>query len=293
MAGAPPRETRAAAELLDRAQVPGDGVLFTHSAFRRLGAQGFRAEAFIEGLLNYMRAGTLVMPTMSWRVVTPANPWFDELETPSHVGVLAERFRLDYATHRSLHPTHSVAAFGPLAQHLTLTHHCEDTPCGLTSPYGKARQTEAHIVLLGIGLERCTAIHHAEEMIAPDVYLSPPELAETYCRDLLLPRARRHRSPSAAAPAPPAQSRFSAVYRAVGEKRAAAPRQARRNAMDRRLPAGSAGRGVRRAGAKSPCRHRAAWRAGHPLSQAMSRDSLLAGGGPLVVGDAVAAIICV
>lgn len=178
------RETRAVTEMLDRAGVPCDGVLFVHSAFRRLGARGFRAEAFIEALLDYIDAGTLVMPTMSWRVVTPANPWFDELGTPSHVGILAERFRLDYATHRSLHPTHSVAAFGPAAGDLTSTHHLEDTPCGLTSPYGKARHREAHVLLLGIGLERCTAIHHAEEMVAPGVYLSPPELAEAYeCRD--------------------------------------------------------------------------------------------------------------
>jgi aminoglycoside 3-N-acetyltransferase len=180
---APTRETRAVAELLDRAGVPGDGVLFVHSAFRRLGAQGFRAEAFIEGLLDYMDAGTLVMPTMTWRVVTPASPFFDEVATPSHVGVLAERFRLDYATNRSLHPTHSVAAYGRQAVHLTATHHLDDTPCAPTSPYGKARETDAHIVLLGVGLERCTAIHHAEEMVAPEVYLAPPEEAELYrCR---------------------------------------------------------------------------------------------------------------
>ena len=183
MRAAPTRESRAAAELLDRAGVPGDGVLFVHSAFRRLGAQGFRAEAFIEGLLDYMRAGTLVMPTMTWRVVTPANPLFDELGTPSHVGILAELFRLSYASHRSLHPTHSVAAYGRLAGHLTATHHVDDTPCALTSPYGKARQMDAHVVLLGIGLERCTAIHHGEEIVAPEVYLAPPEQAELYrCR---------------------------------------------------------------------------------------------------------------
>ena len=183
MTATPTRETRAAAELLDRAGVPGDGVLFVHSAFRQLGAQGFRAEAFIEGLLDYMGAGTLVMPTMTWRVVTPASPFFDELGTPSHVGILAERFRLDYATHRSLHPTHSVAAYGRLAGRLTATHHLDDTPCALTSPYGKARETDTHIVLLGIGLERCTAIHHAEEIVAPEVYLVPPEEAELYrCR---------------------------------------------------------------------------------------------------------------
>jgi aminoglycoside 3-N-acetyltransferase len=177
------RETRLVAEMLDQAAIPSDGVLFVHSAFRRLGAQDLRAQAFIAGLLDYVRAGTLVMPTMTWRIVTPTSPWFDELDTRSHVGVLAERFRVDYATHRSLHPTHSVAAFGRLARDLTSTHHLQDTPCGLTSPYGKARETDTHIVLIGIGLERCTAIHHAEEMVAPDVYLSPPELAETYqCR---------------------------------------------------------------------------------------------------------------
>jgi len=183
MTGMPTREARAAAELLDRAGVPRDGVLFVHSAFRRLGAAGFRAEAFIEGLLDCMRDGTLVMPTMSWRIVTPANPWFDEIETPSHVGVIAELFRRHYATHRSLHPTHSVAAFGQHADELTATHHRGDTPCPLTSPYGKAREMDAHVILLGIGLERCTAIHHAEEMVAPEVYLFPPEAAEAYlCR---------------------------------------------------------------------------------------------------------------
>lgn len=174
------REALAAAELLDRARVPGDGVLFVHSAFRRLGAAGLRAEGFIGGLIDFMREGTLVMPTMSWRIVTPTSPWFDEIETPSHVGILAELFRRNYATHRSLHPTHSVAAFGRLAAELTATHHLANTPCAVTSPYGKARQTDAHIVLLGIGLERCTAIHHAEEMVAPDVYLCPADASETY-----------------------------------------------------------------------------------------------------------------
>jgi aminoglycoside 3-N-acetyltransferase len=178
------REAEAVARLLDQAGVPGDGVLFVHSAFRGLGAAGLRTEAFIEALIDYMRAGTLVMPTMTWRVVTPASPWFDERETVSHVGVLPELFRLHYASHRSLHPTHSVAAYGRLAGKLTATHHLADTPCALTSPYGIARQTDAHVVLLGIGLERCTAIHHAEEIVAPDVYLLPPDQAETYwCRD--------------------------------------------------------------------------------------------------------------
>lgn len=176
-------EKRAVAEALARAGVPHDGVLFVHSAFRRLGAQGFRADAFLEALLVYMCDGTLVMPTMTWRVVTPSQPIFDELATVSHVGVLPERFRLDYATHRSLHPTHSVAAYGRIAAELTSGHHLDDTPCSPNSPYGRACQVDAHVFLIGIGLERCTAIHHAEEMVAPDVYLFPTKAAESYeCR---------------------------------------------------------------------------------------------------------------
>lgn len=177
------RESEALAGVLRAAHVSRDGVLFVHCGFRMPGAEGWTVDAAIEALLDYMRDGTLVMPTMSWRTVTPANPVFDELETPSHVGVLAETFRTRYASHRSLHPTHSVAARGRLSFALTSGHHLDDTPCSPNSPYGRATGEAAYVLLLGIGLERCTAIHHAEEMIAPDVYLKPPAEAEIYeCR---------------------------------------------------------------------------------------------------------------
>jgi aminoglycoside 3-N-acetyltransferase len=191
------REEHAVSELLRSAGVPRDGVLFVHSAFRKLATHGFSAEAFIEGLLAYMSTGTLVMPTMTWRVVTPEHPDFDELATPSHVGIIPEIFRLCYASHRSLHPTHSVAALGTRALQLTSGHHLDDTPCSPNSPYGRAGAEDTHILMLGIGLERCTAIHHAEELIAPDVYLQPSRAAEIYrCRDrqgiVHLVRLRRH-----------------------------------------------------------------------------------------------------
>jgi aminoglycoside 3-N-acetyltransferase len=183
MSAVAPREAEAVGKALGGANVRRDGVLFVHCAFRGLAAQGWAVDSTIGALIEWMRDGTLVMPAMSWRIVTPANPVFDELSTPSHVGVLAERFRTRYASHRSLHPTHSVAALGTLADDLTSGHHLDDTPCSPNSPYGRATREDAHVLMIGIGLERCTAIHHAEEMIAPDVYLKPPEEAELYqCR---------------------------------------------------------------------------------------------------------------
>ena len=177
------QEARAVTSLLQQAQVPSDGVLFVHSAFRALSQAGFRADAFVAALADYMAPGTLVMPTMTWRLVTPETPFFDEISTPSHVGVIPELFRQTVATHRSLHPTHSVAAIGRLAEALLSGHHLDDTPCSPNSPYGRARKEDAHILLLGIGFERCTAIHVAEETAAIDVYLEPASQAGVYeCR---------------------------------------------------------------------------------------------------------------
>jgi aminoglycoside 3-N-acetyltransferase len=179
------RETEAVAIMLDRAPIAPDGVLVVHSAFRNLAHQGYRVEPFIEAFIERLGPrATLLMPAMSWRIVTPANPAFDELATPSHVGVVPETFRTAYATARSLHPTHSVAGVGPATGILLSRHHVDDTPVSANSPYGLMRDYDAWVLVIGVGLERITAIHHAEEVIAPEIYLYPRHEAETYeCRD--------------------------------------------------------------------------------------------------------------
>ncbi len=179
------REAAAAAAILDAAPLAGDAVLVVHSAFRNLGHQGYRVESFIDAFLERLGPrATLLMPAMSWRTVTPSNPVFDELATASHVGVVPEIFRMAYATARSLHPTHSVAGLGPATGTLLARHHVDDTPVSANSPYGLMRDYDAWVLLLGVNFERATVIHHAEEVIAPEIYLHPPQEAETYeCRD--------------------------------------------------------------------------------------------------------------
>lgn len=190
-------EEEAFRPLLERLNVPHDGILVVHSAIGALSRQGFRAEAMIENFLDHLRGGTLVMPTMTWRSVTPANPHWDEIATPSHTGVLTEIFRTRYAAARSIHPTHSVAAAGPLAEHLTSRHQLDDTPVSANSPYGLMRGHEAFILTIGVGLECVTAIHLPEETVAPEIYVRPTDQTETYyCRDrhgvVHAVRTRRH-----------------------------------------------------------------------------------------------------
>jgi aminoglycoside 3-N-acetyltransferase len=173
-------------------------VLVVHSAIAGLSRQGFRAEAMVEAMLEHLGGdGTLLMPTMTWRTVTPHNPVFDEVATASHTGVLTEVFRTKYATARSLHPTHSAAGAGRFAKTLLSTHHLGNTPVPASSPYGLMRDYRAHILMIGVGLESVTAIHHPEETVAPELYLKPEQEAEQYelrARDgrTIRYRLRRH-----------------------------------------------------------------------------------------------------
>jgi aminoglycoside 3-N-acetyltransferase len=180
------REAEIFVPILKRFGVPRDGILVVHSAISRLSQQGFRAEVIIEVLIDYMRDGNLFMPTMTWRTVTPENPNWDELETPSHTGILTEIFRTHYAIARSIHPTHSVAGLGPTARLLLSRHHIDDTPVSGNSPYGLMRDYETYILMIGVGLEAATAIHLPEETINADLYVRPAETALPYlCRDRL------------------------------------------------------------------------------------------------------------
>jgi aminoglycoside 3-N-acetyltransferase len=178
------RESAALLPVLERMRVPRDGVLVVHSAIATLSRQGFRAEAMIEAFLDYLNKGTLVMPTMTWRSVTPQKREWDELKTPSETGVMTEIFRTRYASQRSIHPTHSVAAHGAMADILVARHHLSDTPVSADSPYGLMRPYRSYVLMIGVGLETCTAIHLPEETIAPDVYLRPFDRSELYrCTD--------------------------------------------------------------------------------------------------------------
>ena len=173
-------EQKAIQQVLKTCAVPQGAVLVVHSAIKVLSREGYQADAIIEAMLDYLDQGTLLMPTMTWRTVTPANPFWDEQSTPSHTGVLSEVFRTRYATARSLHPTHSVAGCGPLASVLLSTHHLGNTPVPPGSPYGLMLDYRAYILMIGVGLECCTAIHLPEETIAPELYLRPVETTENY-----------------------------------------------------------------------------------------------------------------
>ncbi|MCX7668552.1 MAG: AAC(3) family N-acetyltransferase [Anaerolineae bacterium] len=158
---------RMAADLQALGVRPG-GVLLVHSSLRALGALDGGAETAVAGLLTALGpAGTLLMPALSYQHVTPQQPLFDVRATPSNVGALPEYFRTRPGTLRSLHPTHSVCGYGPLAAELLSRHGEDRTPCGPRSPFHLLPHYRGQILMLGCGLRPNTSMHAIEELVEP------------------------------------------------------------------------------------------------------------------------------
>ena len=88
---------------------------------------------------------------------------FDVVRTPSQVGLITEVFRRMPGVVRSLHPTHSFAAWGRHAEELVSTHHLGGT-FDEKSPIFRLQDYDGLVVGLGTGLrDSFTILHVAEE----------------------------------------------------------------------------------------------------------------------------------
>lgn len=140
------------------------GTVLVHSSLSAFGYVDGAEHAVIDALLAAVGpTGLLAMPTHTWGTVSARQPVFHEELSPSIVGRITESFRRRPGVRRSLHPTHSVAAAGPDAEHFTRGHERYSTPCPPPSPYGQLVDRGGHVLLLGVGLESFTLMHGFEE----------------------------------------------------------------------------------------------------------------------------------
>lgn len=144
--------------------IPAAATVLVHSSMKSVGPVSGGADAVLDVLMDYFgREGLLVFPTLSHRAVNAGTPVFDVRNTPCSTGILPELFRQRPGVVRSLHPTHSVAAFGPDAEVFTAGHERFDSPCARQSPWGKLYDRDAWILFLGIPIVSNTTLHGVEE----------------------------------------------------------------------------------------------------------------------------------
>lgn len=168
--------------------LPSGSVALVHSSLRSFGTVVGGAATVVQALVEAVGPdGTAMVPTLTGsEALGPNNPpVFDVRRTPSWTGRIPETFRVRPDARRSLHPTHSVAAIGCLADFMLHDHELSATPCGADTPYGRLASCEkGFVVFLGVGLQSNTMMHHAEEMAAVPYHMQPdPVLATVTDRD--------------------------------------------------------------------------------------------------------------
>lgn len=164
----------------------GDTV-FVHSSLKSLGYVDGGAAAVIGALQDAVGPeGTLLVPTYYLPAGTVKATCelegyvFDLNSHGTNMGRLPETFLAQAATHRSLHPTHSVSAWGRHAQYLTEAHHRAPSIFGDGSPWQRFVGIEGAKVLgLGVSMGPVTFYHVVEDALG-DAFPVPVWEERTY-----------------------------------------------------------------------------------------------------------------
>jgi len=126
-----------------------------------------RARHKVQGANTVIRAllecvgdeGVVMMPSFNHGSVDV----YDPLTTPSSSGIITDVFWRWPGVGRSLHPTHPYAATGRSAREL-LSGNMQASTFGRDTPLGKLIFQGGWILLLGVGLDVCTAMHVGESV---------------------------------------------------------------------------------------------------------------------------------
>jgi aminoglycoside N3'-acetyltransferase len=171
-----------AAALRDAGVGRGDAVFF-QAGMAAFGTIEGGPETVIAALRETVgEEGLIAMP--AFPLTGPAvehlsrHPVFDARRDASMMGAISERFRAAPGVVRSVHPTHSVCAWGRGAEALVAGHELAATPFGEGTPFAKLLERGAIQVFFGSGVRAITMYHAFEVLRAPpypiEVFLPEP-----------------------------------------------------------------------------------------------------------------------
>lgn len=150
-------------------------TLLVHSSMKSLGPVEGGADTLIDALMETVSEGLLLLPTHTWKQMSETYSLFDPQTEPVCVGIVPEVFRKRPGVVRSLHPTHSMAAYGKDAQDYIKGEENRTTPCAPEGCWGRLKEKKAKILLVGVTHTRNTYIHSIEESFGiPERFTEQP-----------------------------------------------------------------------------------------------------------------------
>ncbi len=137
-------------------------VLIVHASMKSLGYVEGGPAAVIAAMQDVLTPrGTLLMPTFA---VPQPDGMFYVNSTPSRTGLLTETLRITPDVVRSWHPTHSVTAWGANAREWSVGHHLIGG-LGVGSPFHRAAEAGAKVLMIGCDMCTCSLVHVAESIV--------------------------------------------------------------------------------------------------------------------------------
>ena len=145
-------------------------VVLVHSSLGSIGFVEGGVHAVIDALMETVGSeGTVAMPCFtlhgSMLETLQRGTVFDPRKTVSTVGAITEAFRRRDGVRRSIHPTHSVCAWGAKAEWITRGHESAATSFGPGTPLHKIMEVGGFILGLGIGFGPVTFVHVIEDTL--------------------------------------------------------------------------------------------------------------------------------
>lgn len=164
-------------EFLRSNNIGRDRTVLVHTSMRALGGVEGGCDGLIDAFKEYLDRGLFIVPTHTWAQIDKNNPTFDPKTEPSCIGALPDTAIKRKDGVRSLHPTHSVVAFGERARQFVLGEEKATSPGFPNGVWWRLREERAIILLLGVGLNRNTYLHAVDEMLnLPDRLCDPIRL---------------------------------------------------------------------------------------------------------------------
>ena len=143
----------------------GNETILIHSSMKSIGPVEGGADTVLDAWMEFFAEGLLLLPTHTWRFINEENRVFDVRRSACCVGILPELFRQRPGVVRSLHPTHSMAAYGKGAAAYIEGELNANTPCTPGGCYDRLRAVHGKVLLLGVTHARNTFIHSVEEVL--------------------------------------------------------------------------------------------------------------------------------
>ena len=149
-------------------------TVLVHTSMKALGEVQGGCDGLIDAFKSYLTDGLFIVPTHTWANVGKEHPVYDVKKTVPCIGALPTVAAVRADGVRSLHPTHSVAAFGKRAAEFVKGEEKACSPAPIGGVWSRLYDEDAKILLLGVGLNRNTFLHAVDEMIDLPGRLVPP-----------------------------------------------------------------------------------------------------------------------